>query len=129
MNAEPTLCADEKDKGLTLVPPPKQFCWISQNEGQDDSVSNYDFILLSSDGSGTVHENSVGNGLTRSVGRGFKADAPIKAMSATTEGIVFVSSGKDVYAYRKQGSGWQLDVSTNGLFRRARHVEGGRSNE
>ncbi|GAB0134773.1 hypothetical protein EsDP_00003130 [Epichloe bromicola] len=107
---------DGAGKGLVLVPPPTQLAWISLNDGQDRSVSNYDFDLFTQDGSGTVRENTVGAGITRGAGAGFTAQMPIRAISTTSEGIVFASSGKDVFTYRKQGSRWRPDVGTNVTF-------------
>lgn len=65
---------DGAGKGLVLVPPPTQLAWISLNDGQDKSVSNYDFDLFSQDGSGTVRENTVGAGITRGAGAGESRD-------------------------------------------------------
>ncbi|KAK2593641.1 hypothetical protein QQS21_008645 [Conoideocrella luteorostrata] len=107
---------DSDGRALTMVPPPKQFSWIRQKETRDSVTGKFDFTLLSLDVGGAVHEDSVGAGGARDTGQGFAADSPITAISATAEGIVFASSGKDVYTYRKHGSRWQPDVADNVTF-------------
>ncbi|KAG5927183.1 hypothetical protein E4U42_002531 [Claviceps africana] len=109
---------DGAGKLLTLVPPPTQFAWISlHDDGQPDASSTtHDFLLLSQDGSGTVRESSVGRDIGRKAGAGFTARTGIRALSATSEGIVFASSGKDVFVYSRHGARWQPDVGTNVTF-------------
>ncbi|KAG6010590.1 hypothetical protein E4U21_005943 [Claviceps maximensis] len=109
---------DGAGKPLTLVPPPTQFAWIDLRDGQQDASStNHDFIMLvAQDGSGAVRENAIGGDITRSAGAGFTARMGVKALAATSEGIVFASSGKDVYVYSRHGARWQPDVGTNVTF-------------
>ncbi|KAG6020412.1 hypothetical protein E4U41_002842 [Claviceps citrina] len=105
---------DGRDKGLILVPGPTQFAWINLSaERRGASSPNYDFTLLSLDGSGTVRENLVGTSLKRGKGQGFTAEMSLKAISTTSESMVFASSGKDVFVYGKFGTRWQPDVETS----------------
>ncbi|KAG5944938.1 hypothetical protein E4U53_006794 [Claviceps sorghi] len=109
---------DGAGKLLTLVPPPTQFAWISLHDDrqQDTSSTTHDYLLLSHDGSGAVRESSVGGDIGRKAGAGFSARTGIRALSATSEGIVFASSGKDVFVYSRHGARWQPDVGTNVTF-------------
>lgn len=101
-----------------LTPPPRQFSWINLHDDgaaspKDSGFGGYDFALLSMDGTDTIHENAVGAGITRKDGPGFTASASLGALSATSDDIVFVSTGKDVLVYRKQGKRWQRDAELN----------------
>ncbi|OAA45425.1 hypothetical protein NOR_03214 [Metarhizium rileyi] len=103
---------DAKGDGLGLNPIPKQLLWLRnprQPRGQDEdgSTGEYDFTLLSIDGSDRVRENSVGPGKARDTGPGFRTKSPITAMSATSEELVFISLGKDVQLYKKSGRKWE----------------------
>ncbi|KAK9441484.1 hypothetical protein VB005_06124 [Metarhizium brunneum] len=94
--------ADAKGDGLGLSPVPKQLLWVQPHE-QD----GYDFTLLSTDGSNLVRENLVGASAVRNTSLGFVAKSPIAAMSATSEGLVFLSLGKELQLYQKSGRGWE----------------------
>lgn len=93
---------DAKGDGLGLSPVPKQLLWLQPHE-QD----RYDFTLLSTDGSNLVRENLVGASAVRNTSLGFVAKSPIAAMSATSEGLVFLSLGKELQLYQKSGRGWE----------------------
>lgn len=114
-----TLSVDGKGDGLILIPPATQFAWIRESSpsgGLDKSNSNYDFSLLCLNSDGSVSGTEVGAGITRRNGASLKGEMTMKAISATDEGMLFASTGKDVYVYRKQGLKWQPDLSTNVTF-------------
>ncbi|KHN97200.1 uncharacterized protein MAM_04797 [Metarhizium album ARSEF 1941] len=102
--------ADTKGDGLALSPVPRQLLWLRnsrRHDGQDDSADEHDFILLSADGSNLVRENLIGSGNARDTSSGFAAASPITAMSATSDGLVFLSLGRELQLYKKSGSRWE----------------------
>ncbi|KAG5916531.1 hypothetical protein E4U61_003529 [Claviceps capensis] len=104
-------------ENITLVPAPLQISWVYMHGNRKDTDgASHDYLLLSRDGTATVREQLVGAGIVRWRGDGFTAPTNIKAMSTTLEGMLFASSGKDVFVYAKRGDFWEPDVSTNVAF-------------